>query len=270
MDKAAKSKQSRMPVVFVGHGSPMNAIDDNRFSRAFTELGRTLENNFGRPRAILAISAHWETSTTAFSSNAQPPTIHDFGGFPPKLHAVQYPAPGDVALAKRAKALVVDAELSDAWGLDHGTWSVLKWMAPSATTPVVQMSLRRGLSPPEQIALGRRLSPLRDEGVLILGSGNITHNLPDAFSRLRSVDATTPAWAERFDAAIADALRDRDAEALTTLLASEDGRVAHPTPEHFSPLLYVFGASDAGEAPDFVVEGFDAGSISMRSVVFGG
>lgn len=265
-DATNAGQTSTMPVVFVGHGSPMNAITSNPFSDGFTELGRRLP----RPRAVLAISAHWEANETLFSSNARPRTIHDFGGFPPELHAVQYPAPGATDLAERATTLVGDAHLSDEWGLDHGTWSVLKWMYPAADVPVFQMSLRRDGSPQSFVDLGRALAPLRDEGVLILGTGNITHNLQDAFSRMRSGDFTTPAWASRFDAATTRALNERDTEALVALCASDDGRIAQPTPEHFLPLLCVYGASASDERPQFFLDAFDVGSISMRSVIFGG
>ncbi|MEQ8455211.1 MAG: 4,5-DOPA dioxygenase extradiol [Sandaracinaceae bacterium] len=265
----SETREERMPVVFVGHGSPMNAIEDNRWSRGFTALGQALP----RPRAILAVSAHWFVGGTYLTAQPRPETIHDFGGFPPALHEVQYPAPGQPELARRVRALLAahDADARSEWGLDHGTWSVLRWMVPEADVPVIQLSLDRHLDARRHMEIGRALAPLRDEGVLILGSGNIVHNLRDAFGRMRSASpSVTPDWARRFDADTAEALRQRDGDALLTRWQqSDDGRRAHPTPEHWLPLLYAYAASADSEPARFAVEGFDAGSISMRSVVWG-
>jgi 4,5-DOPA dioxygenase extradiol len=256
-----------MPVVFVGHGSPMNAIDDNRWSRGFRELGRGLP----APRAVLAVSAHWFVPGTFVTDNTQPETIHDFGGFPPALQQLLYPAPGDPELAGRVRQLLGahGAELRSDWGLDHGTWSVLVHMLPSADVPVLQLSIDARLGPAEHIQIGRALAPLRDEGVLILGSGNVVHNLRDAFTNMRQGRTATPAWAAEFDHSVAQALDQRDADTLAGSLHGELGRMAHPTPEHYLPLLYAFGASAASDALDFPMDGFDAGSLSMRSVRFG-
>ncbi len=258
---------SRMPVLFVGHGSPMNAIEDNRWSRAFRELARGLP----RPRAILAISAHWYVEGTFTTGAEQPETIHDFGGFPDDLYRVQYPAPGDPALAARVVRLVGErrASVSAEWGLDHGTWSVLVHLRPVADVPVVQLSIDGRLEPAEHLAIGRALAPLRDEGVLVLGSGNLVHNLRHAFGALHRGETATPGWASEFDLAIARALERHDADHLVGALASDAGRLSHPTPDHYLPILYAAGASAPGDAVRFPIEGFDMASLSMRSVVFG-
>jgi len=248
----------RTPVIFVGHGSPMNAIEDNPWSRGFAALAQTV----GKPRAILCISAHWFVPGSFVTGEDKPRTIHDFGGFPEKLYQVRYPAPGSSGLAARVQQLTGASPRGD-WGLDHGSWSVLVHMFPEADIPVVQLSIDHRLSPEEHLALGRKLAPLRDEGVLIFGSGNITHNLRHAFTR-----RDLPAWAEHFDAAAAEALKRPDTQALATMLTSEDGRRSHPTPDHYLPLLYAAGAASKDDQVSFPIEGFDLGSLSMRSVLF--
>lgn len=253
----------RTPVLFVGHGSPMNAIEDNAFSRAHAALATLVP----RPRAILAVSAHWESEGALTTLDDPPATIHDFGGFPAELHAMTYAARGDAALARRAAALA-GGSATEGRGLDHGTWCVLLRMYPAADVPVVQLSLDVRASAGEHLALGRALAPLRDEGVLVLGSGNVTHDLRDAFARMRRRDAATPDWAARFDADVARALEARDEAWLARALESPEGRRAHPTAEHWLPILYAFGASDGKDAVSFPVTGFDHG-ISMRSVLFG-
>jgi 4,5-DOPA dioxygenase extradiol len=253
----------QMPVLFVGHGSPMNAIEDNTFSRGHAALASLVPH----PRAILAISAHWETDGTFTTLDDPPATIHDFGGFPRELYAMRYPAPGDDALARRAASLS-GGSAADGRGLDHGTWAVLHRMFPKADVPVVQLSLDVRATPAERLALGRALAPLRDEGVLLLASGNLTHDLRDAFGRMRMGDATTPDWAARFDAGVARALEERDEAWLSGALETPDGRRAHPSAEHFWPVLYAFGATDGKDASTFPLTGFDMGSLSMRSVLF--
>ncbi|HQZ16627.1 MAG TPA: 4,5-DOPA dioxygenase extradiol [Vicinamibacteria bacterium] len=256
-----------MPVAFVGHGSPMNAIEDNVWSRAFRDLATRLP----RPAAVLAVSAHWYTRGTAVTANEQPPTIYDFGGFPEALYQVQYPAKGNPELADRVVGLL-GAEVASTsldWGLDHGTWSVLEHVWPTADVPVVQLSIDGRVPASRHVEIGRSLAPLRDEGILILGSGNIVHNLGDAFGRMRSGDVVTPAWAADFDGAVVRGLEARDTGALARLIESAEGRKAHPTPEHYLPLLYAAGAG--GDDPvSFPITGFDLGSLSMRSVIFGG
>jgi 4,5-DOPA dioxygenase extradiol len=254
---------SRAPVLFVGHGSPINAIENNVFSRGHAALASLVP----RPRAILAVSAHWESNGTFTTLDDPPPTIHDFGGFPAELYAIRYPAPGDAALARHAARLTGGAA-ADGRGLDHGTWSVLHRMYPAADVPVVQLSLDVRATAGGHLALGRALAPLRGEGVLILGSGNVTHDLRDAFSRARRGDSSTPDWAARFDAGVARALETRDAEWLVHALETEDGRRAHPTAEHWLPILYAFGASDGTDGTVFPLTGFDLGSLSMRCVLF--
>ena len=257
----------QVPVLFVGHGSPMNVIEDNRWSRGFVRLGEMLP----RPRAILAVSAHWFVDGTHLTANDAPRTIHDFSGFPKPLYDIEYPAPGDGELAERACALIGPgrAALSTDWGLDHGTWSVLRWMYPEADIPVVQLSIDRRLDPRAHLEIGRAVAELRDDGVLILASGNVTHNLRDAFDRRRAGASTTPDWAQRFDLAVAQALVDRDTERLLGLWPdSEDGRRCHPTPDHWLPMLYAYGASAPGDRAQFPIDGFDWGSLSMRAVIF--
>jgi 4,5-DOPA dioxygenase extradiol len=254
---------TRMPVLFVGHGSPMNGIEDNVWSRGHAALA----NLVPRPLAILAVSAHWESDGTFTTLDDPPATIHDFGGFPPALYAMRYPARGDRALALRAAELA-GGSAADGRGLDHGTWAVLHRMFPRADVPVVQLSLDVRLDAAGHLAAGRTLAPLREEGVLILASGNLTHDLRDAFARLRSGDPTTPDWAARFDAEAARALESRDEKRLVRALETPDGRRAHPTAEHWLPVLYAFGASDAMDAATFPITGFDLGSLSMRSVLF--
>jgi 4,5-DOPA dioxygenase extradiol len=263
----AGAAAARMPALFVGHGNPMNAVEDNAWSRAFRGLGRALP----RPRAILSVSAHWYVAGTFTTAGERPETIHDFGGFPDALYRIRYPAPGDPDLARRVVRLLGDGRAAESaeWGLDHGTWTVLLHMFPAADVPVVQLSIDGRLPPADHLALGRALAPLRDEGVLVLGSGNVVHNLPHAFAAWRRGDATTPEWARAFDAGIAGALARHDGDALVRALDTEEGRRAAPTPDHYLPLLYVAGASAPGDPVTFPVEGFDMASLSMRAVRLG-
>lgn len=257
-----------MPVLFVGHGSPMNLIEDNRWSRGFSSL----RNEVPRPKAILAISAHWFVRGTYLTGDLKPRTIHDFGGFPPALYEIEYPAPGQVDLAKRIQTLIGEekASLRSDWGLDHGTWSVLRWMYPDADVPVIQLSIDQRLDVSSHYELGRSLAALRDEGVLIFGSGNITHNLRDAFTRMQSGSTETPDWAQRFDDKVAKVLAQRDTKALLSSWSDgEDGRLAHPIPDHWLPLIYAYAATDEHDHTRFPIDGFDLGSISMRNVIFG-
>ncbi len=256
-----------MPVLFVGHGSPMNVVEDNPWSRGFRALGGLVP----RPRAILAVSAHWYADGSFVTANERPETIHDFGGFPEELYRVQYPAPGDPALARRVVALAGEgrASLATDWGLDHGTWSVLVHMLPAADVPVVQLSVDARLPPEGHLALGRALSPLRDEGVLILASGNLTHDLRHAFRSMSAGVTATPDWARRFDEAAAAALERHDQAWLAGALRTEDGRRSHPTPDHWLPLLYAAGAAAPGEPVRFPVTGFDLSSLSMRAAIIG-
>lgn len=257
----------RMPTVFVGHGSPMNAIEDNRWARAFAALGRTLP----RPRAIVAVSAHWFVDGTRITSNLAPATIHDFGGFPRALFEVQYPARGDADVAARVRTVLAahQARLDEGWGLDHGTWSVLVHTHPAHDVPVLQLSIDRRLGAADHVAIGQALAPLRDEGVLILGSGNVTHNLRHAMHAMQTGDTRTPDWAARVDAEIAAATARHDTAALAALLGTPAGRLAHPSPDHYLPLLYVAGAAAGDDAVSYPVEGWDLGSLSMRAIGYG-
>lgn len=262
-----KGRDPRMPVVFAGHGSPMNAIEENRWSRGFVQLAELVP----RPRAIVMISAHWFVDGTYLTGAVQPRTIHDFSGFPQSLYEIGYSARGNVDLAKRVQALLPapDAALSLDWGLDHGAWSVLRWMFPKADVPVIQLSIDRGLDVARHYDLGQSLAPLREEGVLIVGSGNVVHNLRDAFGRMRSGSKETPHWARAFDDEVKNRLGDRDtAGLLSTWKDTELGRKAHPTPDHWLPLIYAYAASNERDAVCFPTEGFDAGSLSMRNAVF--
>lgn len=258
---------SRMPALFIGHGSPMNAIEDNQWSSAFKSLGEALPT----PKAVLAISAHWYVPGTFATGNEQPETIHDFGGFPQELYNVQYPAPGDTELAKQVVKLLGSrgAELRFDWGLDHGTWSVLCHMMPEADVPVIQLSIDRNLPMAEYSEIGRAIAGLRDEGVMLIGSGNITHNLRDAFNRMMSGDNTTPDWAQKFDADTASAITQHDVSFLSHASETQVGRQSHPTWDHYVPLLYVMGAARQDEEVRFPITGFDMGSLSMRAAVFG-
>lgn len=253
---------SRMPALFLGHGSPMNALEKNAVTESFKQLGKTLP----RPKAILGISAHWETEGTQVLSHPTPPTIHDFYGFPQALFDVEYPAPGSAELAQKTRALLPDSTLSEKWGLDHGTWSVLVHMYPQADIPVYQVSLDVHKTPEQHLQLGRHLRPLRDQGVLILGSGNIVHNLRAI--QWRNPHGALP-WAAAFDDYVKQALEKRDEAALTNYLqAGEIASLSVPTPEHYLPLLYVLGSADEKDTLHYPFEGCQMGSLSMRSVMF--
>jgi 4,5-DOPA dioxygenase extradiol len=266
-EELARPLEGRMPVVFVGHGSPMNAVEDNEWSRGFRELGTALP----RPRAILAVSAHWYVPGTFLTENERPQTIHDFGGFPQELYEIEYEAPGDPVLARRVSAMLSGrgASLRADWGLDHGTWSVLLHMFPLADVPVVQLSVRRRVPAADHLEIGRLLAPLRDEGVLVLGSGNIVHNLRHAMEQMGRKEPATPPWATDFDSKVALALEEHDGDTLARLISTDLGRIAHPSPDHYLPLLYAEGASDLADPVRFPVTGFDLGSLSMRAVVWG-
>ena len=254
-----------MPVLFVGHGSPMNAIEDNLFSRSWAEIGAALP----RPQAILCVSAHWETHGTQVTALEKPRTLHDFGGFPAQLFEMQYPAPGSPELARLVQATVKSArvDLDTRWGLDHGAWSVLCRMFPQADIPVVQMSLNRDQPPAGHYALGQALKPLRRRGVLIVGSGNIVHNL--GMACFGDEDGAYD-WAVEFDETIRRLIGAGDHAAIVNYdQLGKTARLAIPTNEHFVPLLYVLGAQEAGDTVRFFAERITYCSISMRSLRVG-
>jgi 4,5-DOPA dioxygenase extradiol len=257
----------RLPAVFLGHGNPMNALQENAWTRAWAALGAGLAP---RPRAVLAISAHWYIPGTAVTAMASPRTIHDFGGFPRELFAMRYPAPGDPALAARVAGLLepLGVEADQSWGLDHGTWSVLCHVFPQADVPVVQLSIDETRPPAFHYGLGTRLRPLRDEGVLILGSGDVVHNL-EAYA-WGGRPAQPYDWALRFESTVRERLAGSERATLVDYPAlGEDALLSVPTPEHYLPLLYVLGASAPEEAVTFPAEGIDGGSVSMLAVRFG-
>lgn len=264
----------RMPVLFVGHGSPMNAIEDNAWRRGWQAVGAELLARKERPQLILCVSAHWLTQGWQVTGMAQPPTIHDFGGFPQALHDVQYPAPGAPAvarsLAQELKAPTGDKLALDPerWGLDHGTWSVLKPMFPKADIPVLQLSMDYSRPPAEHFALGRQLQALRSRGVLVVGSGNIVHNL--RATREGTGPNETYDWAREFDIRVQDQIKQGRLDQLPQFQAmGAVAQQAHPSHDHYLPLLYAAGAARPDEMPRFFNTGFQSASISMRSVMWG-
>jgi 4,5-DOPA dioxygenase extradiol len=252
-----------MPVLFVGHGSPTNAIEDNEFSQAWAAAGRALPV----PTAILCISAHWETAGVKVTAMDRPRTIHDFYGFPDELFAVTYPAPGSPRLAARVQELLggttVSADLK--WGLDHGAWSILRRLFPDAQVPVAQLSLDASRPPAEHYRLARDLAPLRSEGVLVVGSGNLVHNL-----RVIQWEGGAFDWARRFDAEVARLILAGDHESLAHYeRLGPDAAHSIPTNEHYLPLLYALALQQPGELVRFFAGQVVMGSISMRSLRIG-
>ncbi|CAG0980766.1 4,5-DOPA dioxygenase extradiol [Burkholderiales bacterium] len=263
-DMAAFGASSRnMPALFVGHGNPMSAIEDNPYSRAWRELGATLP----RPRVILCISSHWETPGTRVTAMEVPPTLHDFGGFPQALFDVRYPAPGSPEWAARIARLDPHhpVALDYDWGLDHGCWSVLCRMFPKANIPVLQLSLDRSKTPAEHYQLGRALAPLREEGVLIVGSGNIVHNLRQVVWRDVAHD-----WAIELDRIVAQRIEAGDHAALIDYpRLHPKALLAVPTAEHYLPLLYILALQEPHEPVHFFNETVTLGALSMRSLQVG-
>jgi 4,5-DOPA dioxygenase extradiol len=255
-----------MPAIFFGHGNPMNALADNEYSRAWAAIGRSIPP----PKAVLCISAHWYIPATAVTAMPQPRTIHDFGGFPRELFEVQYLAPGSPELAARVSELLGGNGLLDEihWGLDHGTWSVLIHLYPRADVPVIQLSINESEPAGYHYDLGKKLAPLRDEGVLIIGSGNVVHNLHTYAWGKHGVEPFD--WAMRFDEKARELISGRDHEPLVNYeTLGRDALLSAPTPDHYLPLLYVLGAATEDDKISFPVSGFDGGSISMTAVQFG-
>jgi 4,5-DOPA dioxygenase extradiol len=255
----------RMPAIFFGHGNPMNALQTNAWTQAWADIGMRI----ARPKAILSISAHWYVPNTAVTAMPSPRTIHDFGGFPRELFQQRYPARGDPQLAKQIQTLLkpVDVELDQSWGLDHGTWSVLCHVFPQADVPVIQLSIDETKPAAFHYELGQQLRTLRNEGVLVMGSGDVVHNL-HAYAWGRH-PAEPYDWTLRFEAKARELIVASNHEPLINYESlGKDALLSVPTPEHYLPLLYVLGASEKGERVTFPVEGIDGGSVSMLAVQF--
>lgn len=264
-EKLMAGNAPRMPAVFFGHGNPMNTLYKNQYTESWKKIGESIP----KPKAILMVSAHWYTRGTAVTAMQTPKTIHDFGAFPRELFEFEYPAPGSPELAGRVRELLapVDAQLDQSWGLDHGTWSVLAHAYPDADVPVVQLSIDATRPNSFHYDLAQRLSPLRDEGVLIAGSGNVVHNL-----RAMNWDETAKPfdWALRFNDRVRSHLENRSHLPIIDYAAmGEEARMAVPTPEHYLPLLYIVGLQRDDEPVSFPADGIEHSSISMMSVVVG-
>lgn len=255
-----------VPTIFFGHGNPMFTLSENAYTKGWSAAGKA----FPRPKAVLAVSAHWYGRGLAVTSNPSPSTIHDFYGFPESLYGIEYRAPGSLELASRVRDLLAPERvlLDENRGLDHGTWSVLRHVFQDADVPVVQLSLDASRSPEFHYEIGKRLAPLRKEGILIAGSGNIVHNLS-----MYSWEAKNPFaydWAERFEQRVRELLTMRDDATLIDYESlGRDAGLSIPTPDHYLPLLYVLGAGDKAERLSFPVEGIEGGSMSMLAVQIG-
>src|SRR5690242_16450316 len=258
---------NRIPALFIGHGNPMNALQVNSYTRRWADLGAA----YPRPKAILSVSAHWYIQDAAVTVSTAPRTIHDFGGFPRELYEVQYPAPGDPDLAAHVQKLLspLSVRYDEHWGLDHGTWSVLRHMYPHADVPVVQLSIDETRPSLFHYDIGKRLAPLREQGVLILGSGNVVHNL-HAYAWGRHAQEPYD-WTISFETRVRDLLLAGDYKPLVNYehQRGSEAELAVPTPDHYLPLLYVVGTRTSSEPVTFPVEGVDGGSVSMLAVRVG-
>ncbi len=254
------------PTIFFGHGNPLNALAENAYTEAWGLIGQRVP----KPKAVLCISAHWYVPATGVTIGTAPRTIHDFGGFPPELYEVQYPAPGDPALARRVQQLLAPLEvaLDNSWGLDHGTWSVLKHVYPAADVPVVQLSIDETKAAAFHFDIGQRLAPLREEGILIAGSGNLVHNLHTyAWGRHQREPYD---WAVRFEKMAREMIVAGEFAPLVDYdRLGREAALSIPTPDHYLPLLYVLATAQRGESVGFPVTGIDGGSISMLAVQMG-
>ena len=256
----------RLPAIFFGHGNPMNALQNN----SYTEGWRLIGEQITRPKAILSISAHWFVPGTGVTVSTAPRTIHDFGGFPRELYRVRYPAQGDLDLALRVQKMLapIPVNLDNTWGLDHGTWCVLRHVYPQADIPVVQLSIDESQPASFHFEIGRRLAPLREDGILIIGSGNLVHNL-HTYAWGRHMPEPYD-WAIRFETAAKQMLKAGEYQPLIEYeTLGRDALLSIPTPDHYLPLLYVIATSQQGEAVTFPIEGVDGGSISMLAVEVG-
>ncbi|MGA2405271.1 MAG: 4,5-DOPA dioxygenase extradiol [Bacteroidales bacterium] len=259
------NRADKMPVMFIGHGSPMNAIEDNEFVHEWRVIGKSLP----RPDAILCISAHWETRGTFVTAMVKPITIHDFGGFPRTLFDVQYPAPGSPELAKEIKHIIKSTEvgLDEKWGLDHGSWSVIKHLYPKADVPVIQLSLDYSQTPQYHYNLAKELASLRNKGVLIIGSGNIVHNLGMVVWDKLNTDDYSFDWAQEAREKMKNYIVDGDHQSLINYKSQgREFKLSIPTPEHFLPLLYILALKDQSEKVSFFNDKTIAGSLAMTSV----
>ena len=257
---------NRLPTIFFGHGNPLNAIQRNTYTEGWAGIGPAI----GKPKAVLCVSAHWYVPETAVTAMSQPRTIHDFGGFPRELYEVQYPAPGSGALAQRVQELLapIPVALDQNWGLDHGTWSVLCHVFPQADVPVIQLSIDETQPPEFHYEIGRRLAPLRDESVLVIGSGNLVHNLHTYAWGRHDVEPFD--WAIRFENRARELMTGGDFAPLVNYESlGREALLSSPTPDHYLPLLYVLGAVHSDDEISFPVAGFDGGSVSMLTVKFG-
>ena len=255
-----------MPAIFFGHGNPMNALAHNPWTEGWATIGKDIP----RPRAVLSISAHWYRPATLVTAMHAPRTIHDFAGFPPKLYEIKYSAPGDPELADRVQNLLapISVNLDKRWGLDHGTWSVLCHVFPKADVPVVQLSIDETQPAKFHYEIAKRLTVLRDEGVLIVGSGNLVHNLHAYGWGRRQIKPFD--WAVRFEGRVRELLlADHHDPLIAYETLGRDAALSVPTPDHYLPLLYVIAQQREGDEVSFPVEGFDGGSVSMLTVKIG-
>jgi 4,5-DOPA dioxygenase extradiol len=255
-----------MPALFVGHGNPMNVIRRN----AWTDGWKTIGTSMPRPKAIIVVSAHWYVPSTMVTAMTHPRTIYDFGGFPQELFQITYPAPGNSALAAQVRDMLspTPVVLDEEWGFDHGAWSVLYHLFPKADIPIIQLSIDRNQPPSFHYHIGKLLSPLREEGILLLGSGNIVHNL-QAYA-WDEPDAPAFDWASSFDKKVRDLLMEgKDTQLVDYAGLGDEAKLSVPTPDHYLPLLYILGSRRKGERVGFPVGGFDGGSLSMTAVQIG-